>query len=500
MLTMLSTSFKERERRPSFWLLLGAVAIFAIMCTPRFDTGVKVMALDPKIYRQADNPTWLPICAAEIFGFFLPMIGFGVVENALQTDRLSGVWPWVTTLHFARLRYGLAKFFSNCLILLIMWALTVAATALMILIRFPGQGVRLATFFSPFLALLPSVILIAAIALLVESLTAKRHNMITAIAVITLFYELADEMTYPHAFWHRLLSLSGSVPLQAALDQGSRAATGRRLSSIQFLSSYTGPQGTHTLHIPPVPFTSTTLTFMIGEVLVAFALAVIASLLLHRAWEEKQPRHQPAAAATTDSPALAYAPVNASGGQWAHLLLLEGQRQWHAQSLTYRLMLVGTWLMMWLIPSAGQAQFGLPLLWLLTIPWLGSLGSAPSSWQTWLNTIPNAWERQKGAELLVSGTAAVVLMLPFIVRQPSAALQYLLVALATAALAQGLGSLFNNGRLFTMIMTFFWFIYLNGITAMVSPAQFSGAVCVTFVLVLAAGLGSTQIVHHRQTA
>jgi hypothetical protein len=498
MLTMMVTSFKERARRSSFWLLMGAVVVLAVLATPRFDTAMKVMVLAPKIYRQADNPTWLPVCAASIFGTFLPLFGFGVVANALQTDREQGVWPWVETTHFARLRYGFAHFGANCLILLTMLLLTILATGAMMVLRFPGQGMPAATFISPFLVLIPSIILLASLALLGESVTAKRHNGLIAIYMFSLFYVFALQLTDPTNFWNLLLNLSGNNYVQDVIDQSSIQATGHPITSMQLLSNYRGPQGTHTLVMTGVHWTRGMLLMMLGEIMVALAIAGVAALLMHRARRWRKVRQAPKQPATIETAAVHFSPVAANRFSWPALLRSETGRQWRGRSRLYRLALLAGWLVVWVMPDTARQQAGLPLLWLLSLPWLSDLGTAPHDWIAWLPTMPYASQRQKFAELIVGAGTAVILMLPFLVHGGAAVSQLLLFALANAFLAQGLASLLNNGRLFTMLLAVFWFIYMNGVPGMISFNRFSLAESVVYSLIIVTGLGLTAVAGYRR--
>lgn len=498
MLTMMVTSFKERARRSSFWLLMGVVVVLAVLATPRSDTAMKVMVLAPKIYQQADNPTWLPVCAASIFGTFLPLFGFGVVANALQTDREQGLWPWVETTRFARLRYGFAHFGANCLILLTMLLLTILATGAMMVLRFPGQGIPAATFVSPFLVLIPSIILLAALALLGESVTAKRHNGLIAVYMFSLFYVFALQLTDPTNFWNLLLNLSGNNYVQDVIDQSSIQATGHPITSMQLLSNYRGPQGTHTLVMTGVHWTRAMLLMMLGEIMVALAITGVAALLMHRARRWRKVRPEPTAATTPKTAPVPYSPVAETHFSWLAVLRGEARCQWQDRSRLYRWALLAGWLVIWIMPETARQQAGLPILWLFSLPWLSDLGTAPKRWTAWLPTMPHAPQRQKFAELIVGAAPAVLLMLPFLVHAGAAVPQLLLFALANAVFAQGLASLLNNGRLFTMLLAMFWFLYLNGIPGMISFNRFSLAESAVYLLVIAGSLGLTFAAEYRR--
>ncbi len=239
---------------------------------------------------------------------------------------------------------------------------------------------------------------------------------------------------------------------------------------------------------------------MLGEMLIAVGIALVAALLMHKARQTGglKVRHQAQVPTSSASVPADYVPIQAGHFQWPQLLQVEAKRQWHIGSWRYRALLLGSWLIVWFVPTAAQQEAGLPIVWLLALPWLSALGSSPRGWQSWLNTVPAANQHQKWAELLVSGGLALVIMVPFIVRTPSAALQLLFVAVATVALAQGMGSLLNSGHLLALLMALFWFFYMNGLTGMISPTHFSLIVCIVFAGLFIVGLALTELANRRR--
>lgn len=72
------------------------------------------------------------------------------------------------SVNFPRLSYCLGKSLSNFFLLLVVWAVVMIGTLGMVVFRFPGETISIGQFLTPFLVLLPGLVLIAAIAFFVR--------------------------------------------------------------------------------------------------------------------------------------------------------------------------------------------------------------------------------------------------------------------------------------------------------------------------------------------
>ena len=124
----------------------------SVISTPRAKGVIQVLSIDPTVYRQADNPSWLPSAAALILGLILPIIGFLFIRNSLSLDRETGVADLFMTTSFHRFRYVFGKFTANCLLLVSLWLTVVIGTFLCRFCASQDNG-SLCTSFKPFLVL-----------------------------------------------------------------------------------------------------------------------------------------------------------------------------------------------------------------------------------------------------------------------------------------------------------------------------------------------------------
>lgn len=84
-------AFKQRQRRPGFYFAMVALLLLPIFFTPQSQSSFRVMLIEPKVFKQADNPSWLPIASAIIFGFFLVSVIFKMrVESIKKMDWKNG--------------------------------------------------------------------------------------------------------------------------------------------------------------------------------------------------------------------------------------------------------------------------------------------------------------------------------------------------------------------------------------------------------------------------
>lgn len=128
MIRIMKADLFQRIRIPSFFVTVAMLLFLSVISTPRAKGVIQVLSIDPTVYRQADNPSWLPSSAALILGLILPIIGFLFIRNSLSLDRETGVADLFMTTRFHRFRYVFGKFTANCLLLVSLWLTVVIGT------------------------------------------------------------------------------------------------------------------------------------------------------------------------------------------------------------------------------------------------------------------------------------------------------------------------------------------------------------------------------------
>src|SRR5215468_6894297 len=164
--------FLERVRRHSFLVTL-LFAVFLGYCAA---TGKIYIRLDD--YRGLYTSAWIGTMVAMVVGCFVSLIGFYIVKNAVDRDRITGVGEILATTPMSRAAYMLGKLLSNFAILAsITVVLALCAVVMFFLVgedpHFDGVALL-----SPFLLLAaPGMALVAAAALFFETVPLLRGGV-----------------------------------------------------------------------------------------------------------------------------------------------------------------------------------------------------------------------------------------------------------------------------------------------------------------------------------
>ncbi len=139
VLGVASADFKERSRRFSFIAIMALALFAAFWFVPRDDGSLQVMTIQPNVFLQAGNPSWIPMASAWGMGFFLPLIGFYFLRSTIVFDEKSGVSQLILSSPTGNVRYMLGKFVSGTLQLYCFAAVVLVGSLFMMLWRFPNQ-------------------------------------------------------------------------------------------------------------------------------------------------------------------------------------------------------------------------------------------------------------------------------------------------------------------------------------------------------------------------
>ncbi len=157
--------FLERVRRYSFLVMLGAVVFLG------YQAAIGNVNMQAGNYRGEYNSAWVGSMMAIIASFFLGWFGFYLVKGSLARDRETGVGQIMATTPLKRPLYTFGKWLSNFAVLLSMViVLAIAGIAIQIFTGESNQFDFMALLF-PFLFIaLPMFALVAATAVLFESI------------------------------------------------------------------------------------------------------------------------------------------------------------------------------------------------------------------------------------------------------------------------------------------------------------------------------------------
>jgi hypothetical protein len=163
--------FLERTRRYSFMIMLGLVLYLGYL------VNIGQITLRLETYRGVFNSAWVGSMMTLVVNFLLGWFGFYLVKNSIARDYETGVGQIMATTPLSRLIYMLGKWLSNFIVLdLLVLILMLAAVAMQLIQREVPQ-IDFWALSAPFLVVaLPFMALVAALAVLFESISWLRGS------------------------------------------------------------------------------------------------------------------------------------------------------------------------------------------------------------------------------------------------------------------------------------------------------------------------------------
>lgn len=191
----------ERTRRFSFLIVCTFSLFLAFFSVPDTEAPLVSICMEPNLFKQGSNSSWIPITIALCGGILFPMIGLSFVKNNINGDRTNGFLYSMQAMNMKKGNYILGKFLSNLLMLTVMWLLVIIGAAIMLPFQFPGQLLSFYDFISPFIGVYPGIIFTSAFAIILESipfLNSKSGNVIgiTILFVLFLINYSASDFNY----------------------------------------------------------------------------------------------------------------------------------------------------------------------------------------------------------------------------------------------------------------------------------------------------------------
>ncbi len=164
--------FYERTRRYRFLLILAAVIYLGV----QVNNGTWFMYLLPgdlslnmPSYRGELNSAWIGTMTVLVTNLVLGLFGFYLVSDCIQRDIRTGVGQIIATTPVSRAAYLVGKWISNCLVLFMLVLILAAAAVIMVLLQ-SEAALDLGALLMPFVAVaLPYMALIAALAVVFET-------------------------------------------------------------------------------------------------------------------------------------------------------------------------------------------------------------------------------------------------------------------------------------------------------------------------------------------
>jgi ABC-type transport system involved in multi-copper enzyme maturation permease subunit len=165
--------FFERARRHRFLLILVAVIYLGVLV----NNGTLYLSLAPGhpldpgafAYRGEFNSAWIGTMTVLVTNTFLGLFAFYLVNDCIERDIRTGVGQIIATTPISRATYLRGKWISNCVVLFVLELILAAAAVIMVLLK-QEAALDLGALLMPFLAVgLPYMALIAALAVVFET-------------------------------------------------------------------------------------------------------------------------------------------------------------------------------------------------------------------------------------------------------------------------------------------------------------------------------------------
>jgi len=165
--------FYERARRHRFLLTLAAIIYLGVLVNngSLFLSLAPGHPLDPGAfaYRGEFNSAWIGTMTVLVTNTVLGLFGFYLVNDCIERDIRTGVGQIIATTPVSRATYLVGKWISNCVVLFVLDLILAAAAAVMVLLKHEA-ALDLGALLMPFLAVaLPYMALIAALAMVFET-------------------------------------------------------------------------------------------------------------------------------------------------------------------------------------------------------------------------------------------------------------------------------------------------------------------------------------------
>jgi hypothetical protein len=231
-LAILRADFLERTRQYGFLIVLGLTLYAGYMMAPPADAGYLAFSIGG--HRPYYSSAWLGTIFGAVAATLLSLVGFFLVRNAVDRDRLTRVGRILASTPMTRISYVLGKWLSNLAVLGTILTLLTLTALVMQLVRAEDSRVDLGALLAAiWLIGLPPLAVGAALAVFVETTPVLRGSLgsilFVLLWVVWLVLPSANVFTRPDRVFPLadLAGLSRSmVSLYAAVD-----AAGLRLET-----------------------------------------------------------------------------------------------------------------------------------------------------------------------------------------------------------------------------------------------------------------------------
>jgi hypothetical protein len=480
--------FLERTRRYSFLLMLGLVVWIGYLSA----SGQFRMRVPPD-YTGIINSAWVGATMTVTVSFLLGWVGFYIVKGSVSRDYTTGVGQIMATTPLSRPLYMLGKWLSNFAVLAIAFLILVLEGILMNLLLGHGSFDLLALAAPLVVIALPFMGLIAAFAVLFESVAWLRGGLGNLLYFFLFLFGLAGTAAFatvgaPGSSVNPFTDFAGWQIIAEGVSRAAQAAYPGAAGGFSFsISSVTATQ---LFQWNGIQWTANIFLSRLVFLFIAPGLVMLSSVFFDRfdssrlapmkKQNKKQTKKQkassdPAPVATIEALPVPQAHLTPLPVQHAHFrfgrlfmaelkLSLKGQRWWW---FTIAIGLV----IAQLLSGIEATRILLIVAWVWPVMILGGLGWREARFDTrqivfsaprpLLNQIPAAW-LSAFVVVALAGSGALVRFI--VAGEPVSGLGWITGAIFIPSLAFFLGTVTGSGKAFEALYVLWMYLLIEKVS------------------------------------
>lgn len=507
VLRMARADFQERSRRFSFLVML-AISLYAGygFLPPNHSAYATLRFAE---HRGIYNSAWVGAAIAMLTATFVSLVGYYLVRNAVERDRVTRVGYILAATPISRFEYVLSKMLSNFVVLGSI-ALAVAVSAgVTQLVRGEDTTLQFTSLLAPYLFLtLPSMLFLAAIAALFEVTPGLRGGGGNVAYFFLWALGLVASGTGMSASGFDYVGFGLVFPSmrEACAAVYPDCGSAQRGVALGLNFSESGAWNLTTFVWPGIEWTTGIAVKRAAWVLASIGVVWLASLVfdrfsseggdapgrLRRTWgrpkraasdadaEEDPEADRPSFSGHYSAAAL-YAPTQraVSGSHFVRLLAAELRLMIRGASRWWYIVLFGLWVASALTPLDAARRFVLPVIWIWPVLLWSAMGIREIRFGTdqVLFSSPHPLRLQMpavwlGGVIVALATGGVIGLRLLMTGEFGGLLAWIVGACFIPALALALGVWSGSSRAFEGLYTGLWYA---GPLQPIAPIDFMGA-------------------------
>jgi len=218
---MMRADFYQRLRSYRFLAMLLFTIFLTYLFIPALDS-IQIAGLQLGGYRGLYNSAWIGSMVTLLMGEFFILFAFYLLRGSVELDRRTGVGQILAATPLSKAAYTMGKWLSNIAVIGAMTAMIILAAGILQLMRGEDPSFNLWTLSAPFLlVLMPALVLIAAVAVLFDSINLLRGGLgsllffFLAYPALTLLLDIqGNNLIYPSIYEACAAQFSGCNPIR----------------------------------------------------------------------------------------------------------------------------------------------------------------------------------------------------------------------------------------------------------------------------------------------